>query len=76
MSQRADLLHHLARAYVTEALGKGNFDAIPYAESLTLRAPLCPGGSALPLSGRSNLRDKWWAPRRNAGKPKLQGIWP
>ena len=27
-----------------------------------MRAPLCPGSSGEPLSGRANLRQKWWAP--------------
>ena len=62
MNPRTEQLHQLARAYVLEGLGKGNFDAIPYAESVSLRAPLCPGGSAAPLVGRANLREKWWAP--------------
>ena len=62
MSIGADQLHQLARTYVIEALGKGNFDAIPYSENVTLRAPLCAGGSGAPLSGRANLREKWWAP--------------
>jgi hypothetical protein len=62
MNPRTDQLHSLARSYVTEALGKGDFDAIPYSEEVTLRAPLCPGGSGVPLTGRSNLREQWWAP--------------
>jgi hypothetical protein len=62
MTTREDQLHHLARSYVTEALGKGNFDAIPYTDDVTLRAPLCPGGSTVPLTGRSNLREQWWTP--------------
>jgi len=55
-------LHHLARAYVLDGLGKGDFDPIPYAEDVCLRAPLCPGGSGVPLVGRTKLREKWWAP--------------
>ena len=62
MNPRTEQLHQLARAYVLEGLGDGNFDAIPYAESVSLRAPLCPGGSATPLRGRTDLRQKWWAP--------------
>lgn len=62
MNSRADQLHQIARAYVTDALGKGDFDAIPYSEDVTLLAPLCPGGSGVPLVGRTNLREKWWAP--------------
>ncbi len=59
---RAAQLHRLARAYVIDALGKGDFEAIPYSEAVVLRAPLCPGGSGVPLAGRANLREKWWAP--------------
>lgn len=62
MNPRTDQLHELARAYVLDGLGKGNFDVIPYAENVTLRAPLCPGGCGVPLEGRANLREKWWAP--------------
>lgn len=60
--KQADLLHSIARKYVTEGLGKKNFEAIPYAEDVVLRAPLCPGGSANPLKGKNNLREIWWAP--------------
>lgn len=59
---RSAQLHALARGYVTEALGKKNFDAIPYADDVALRAPIAPGGSAQPLVGRENLRTIWWAP--------------
>jgi hypothetical protein len=62
MTTRADQLHHLARSYVTEALGKGDFDAIPYTDDVTLRAPLCPGGSEVPLTGSANLGEQWWSP--------------
>ena len=55
-------LHALARAYVTEGLAKKNFDAIPYDDNVTLRAPLTPGGSDVPLVGKENLRQLWWAP--------------
>jgi hypothetical protein len=55
-------LHAIARAYVTEGLGKKNFDAIPYDDHVTLRAPLCPGGVDVPLTGKENLRAAWWAP--------------
>ena len=61
-SERKTQLHAIARGYVTEGLGKGNFDAIPYAEDVSLRAPLAPGGSTHPLQGRENLRTVWWAP--------------
>lgn len=62
MNLRTEQLHHIARVYVLDGLGKGNFDAIPYSEDVILRAPLCPGGSGEPLAGRANLRQKWWVP--------------
>jgi hypothetical protein len=62
---KAAQLHALAHHYVLEGLGKKNFDAIPYAEHVSLRAPLCPGGSAYPLTGKENLRSTWWAPLPN-----------
>jgi len=59
---KADLLHEIARSYVLKGLGEKNFDAIPYDENVTLRTPLCPGGSNNPLKGKENLRQQWWAP--------------
>ncbi len=59
--KRDELLHNIGRDYVLKGLGKGNFEAIPYAENVSLRAPLCPGGSAIPLVGREKLRTIWWA---------------
>ena len=56
------MLHQLARNYVLKGLGAKNFDAIPYADKVILRAPLCPGGSSKPLAGKENLRSVWWAP--------------
>ena len=61
MSQNSKQLHQLARDYVA-SLESGSFDSIPYAENVELRAPLCPGGSAVPLIGRDNLKEQWWAP--------------
>ena len=59
---RSAQLHALARAYVTDALGKKNFDAIPYAADVTLRVPIAPGGSSNAIVGRENARTVWWAP--------------
>lgn len=55
-------LNAIARGYVTEGLGKKNFDAIPYSDDVVLRAPIAPGGSGRPLVGRETLRAQWWAP--------------
>ena len=62
MDERANLLHSLASGYVTDGLGTGDFDAIPYADDVVLRAPLCPGGSLVPIEGKENLRETWWRP--------------
>ena len=59
---KTEMLHELARDYVLKGLGGKNFDAIPYADNVSLRAPICPGGSTKPLIGRENLRSIWWAP--------------
>jgi hypothetical protein len=59
---RREQLHTIARAYATEGLGKKNFDAIPYDDHVTLRAPLCPGGMDIPLLGKENVRQVWWTP--------------
>ena len=61
MNDRAQQLHEIARNYLA-SLGAGDFDSIPYVETIELRAPLCPGGSAIPLIGRNNLKVTWWAP--------------
>ncbi len=61
MSERSDKLHEIARNYV-KSLGAGDFDSIPYSEDVELRAPLCPGGSAVPVAGKGNLKEQWWAP--------------
>lgn len=59
--QRKAQLKAAASAYF-EALRKKDFDAIPYADGVSLRAPLTPGGMHGPLSGRETLRTDWWAP--------------
>jgi hypothetical protein len=59
---KTELLHQIARNYVLYGLGELNFDAIPYADEVSLRAPLCPGGSEIPITGKENIRNQWWAP--------------
>lgn len=61
---RVNQLHAIGRGYVA-SLGAGDFDAIPYADDVELRAPLCPGGSDTPLTGRDSLKEIWWAPLPN-----------
>jgi hypothetical protein len=45
-----------------EGLAKKDFSLIPYANDVTLRAPLCPGGVHHPLVGKEALRTIWWSP--------------
>lgn len=59
---RTQLLHNIAKNYVTNGLGAKNFDAIPYADDVSLRAPLTAGGVWQPLVGKESLRNNWWAP--------------
>ena len=59
---KADLCHRVAKDYVIKGLGEKNFDAIPYDENVLLRAPLCSGGSEVPLQGKENLKQQWWTP--------------
>jgi len=59
---KTDVMHQLAKDYVVKGLGAKSFDAIPYADDVVLRAPLCPGGSQNPLFGKENIRQQWWAP--------------
>lgn len=61
-TNRAKLLHKIAKTYVVDGLGGKDFDAIPYHENIALRAPLNPGGSAVPVQGKENLKTSWWAP--------------
>jgi len=61
-NSKTDMLRQVAKDYVLKGLGEKNFDNIPYDENVALRAPLCPGGSAVPLIGKENLRTQWWAP--------------
>lgn len=51
-----------AAAKYFEGLAKKDFDLIPYDDSVSLRAPLAPGGIHKPLVGRENLRTIWWTP--------------
>jgi hypothetical protein len=47
-------------------LANSDFEAIPFAETVVLRVPLAPGGSARPLAGRAAAREIWWPPLKGA----------
>ena len=54
-------LKEAALAYF-EGLRRKNFDLIPFADEVQLRAPIVPGGVEEPLVGREQVRAGWWAP--------------
>jgi hypothetical protein len=60
-SARRAQLRAAAEGYFA-ALAQRDFEAIPYAETVVLRAPLAPGGVHRPLVGREALRTTWWPP--------------
>jgi hypothetical protein len=61
-------LRAAAEGYFT-GLAQKDFEAIPFAESVVLRAPLAPGGVNHPLNGRAALRTVWWPPIASALGP-------
>ncbi len=58
--RRAQLKQAAAKYF--EGLAKKDFNLIPYDDSVSLRAPLAPGGIHTPLVGKENLRTVWWTP--------------
>ena len=58
-------LRAAAEAYFS-GLERSDFGSIPFAENVTLRAPLAPGGVHKPLIGREEARQIWWAPIQGA----------
>lgn len=66
---RVDQLKQVAESYF-DALRNKTFDAIPFDENASLRAPLTPGGVQTPLNGKSEIREKWWTPL----EPALEGV--
>ncbi len=66
---RSSKLKEVAETYF-DALRKQRFDAIPYDNNATLRAPLTPGGVNNPIRGKQALYNEWWLPL----EPALQGV--
>ena len=66
---RQQQLREIVETYF-EALRQKNFAAIPYAENVSLRAPLAPGGVNQPLHGKEALQTQWWRPL----EPALGGV--
>lgn len=53
-----------------QGLQRRDFDTIPFAEDVRLRAPLAPGGVYRPLVGKPAVRSDWWEPL----VPALDGV--
>ena len=58
---RAQRLRDAARGYF-DGLATKDFERIPYAPDIILRAPIAPGGVEAPISGREQVRNVWWSP--------------
>lgn len=72
-TERTDERRHHLKGVVDayfQALQRKDFGAIPYAEDVSLRAPLAPGGVHRPLVGKQALRSEWWEPL----VPALEGV--
>jgi hypothetical protein len=62
---RREELKRAVEAYFN-GLRRSDFQSIPYAENIVLRAPLAPGGSHKPLIGKRQLEEIWWTPMKGA----------
>ena len=69
VSMRKKQLKQVVEIYF-HALSSKDFSAIPYEESIILRAPLVPGGVNNPLHGKELVKSQWWEPL----KPALEGV--
>ncbi|MDQ6813249.1 MAG: nuclear transport factor 2 family protein [Bacteroidota bacterium] len=68
-SARKGQLKHVVERYF-QALSTQNFSAIPYDESIVLRAPLVAGGVDNPIKGKELVEAEWWKPL----EPALRGV--
>ena len=62
-------LKEVAETYF-DSLRKQQFEAIPYDDNATLRAPLTAGGVNRPIAGKQTLYNEWW----QALEPALRGV--
>ena len=58
---RKDVIRQAVDGYFA-GLATKNFDRIPFAEHVSFRAPLAPGGAHQVIAGRDAVKDVWWAP--------------
>lgn len=68
-THRRESLQAAAEAYF-EGMRRQDFSAIPFADDVSFRAPLCPGGVHRPVVGKDAVRAQWWQPLQ----PALQGV--
>jgi hypothetical protein len=68
-TERRELLEAVARAYF-EGLQNKDLSAIPYDDTVRLRAPLAPGGVNQALEGKTAVERDWWQPLQ----PALDGL--
>jgi hypothetical protein len=58
---RKDVIRRAVDGYFA-GLATKDFDRIPFAEDVSFRAPLAPGGAHQVIAGRDAVKDVWWAP--------------
>ena len=58
---RKDVIRQAVDGYFA-GLATKDFDRIPFAEDVSFRAPLAPGGAHQVIAGRDAVKDVWWAP--------------
>lgn len=68
-TERKEQLRKIVDDYFA-ALRQKNFSVIPYADDVTLRAPIAPGGVNHPLVGKNTLHAEWWV----GLEPALEGV--
>jgi SnoaL-like domain len=72
---RKDVIRGAVDGYFAGLAAK-NFDRIPFAENVSFRAPLAPGGVHRPIAGRDAVKDEWWAPMPGLlGAVTLTGVY-
>lgn len=64
-----DQLKSIGELYF-DSLRSASFDTIPYHDNIILRAPIAPYGVEYPLSGKTEVLEKWWKPL----EPALDGV--
>jgi hypothetical protein len=53
------------KAYFS-GLERADFEIIPFAEDISIRAPLAPGGVHKPIVGKKLVEHVWWTPMKGA----------